>query len=186
MEEKEQSMFEDSQKLVLGLLTGIVFGFLLQKGRVAKFDVIVGQFLFKDWTVVRMMGTAVVVGAVGVWTLVSAEQASLHIRPLLLGGVLYGSVLFGIGMACLGYCPGTCVAACGEGRRDAMAGLLGMFGGAMAFVACFDALQPVIKSLGDWGEITIPRSMMRPVGTKRPHTVDVTKLDSGKVCSSRH
>ena len=82
-------MFEDSQKLVLGLLTGIVFGFLLQKGRVAKFDVIVGQFLFKDWTVVRMMGTSVVVGAVGVWTLVSAEQASLHIRPLLLGGVLY-------------------------------------------------------------------------------------------------
>ena len=115
-------MFDSPEKLALGLLTGIVFGFLLQKGRVAKFEVIVGQFLFKDWTVVKMMGTAVVVGAVGVYALVSADLATLHIRPALLGGVLLGAACFGIGMAVLGYCPGTSVAGCGEGTaagRDA-------------------------------------------------------------------
>ncbi len=84
-------MFDSPPKLLLGLVTGILFGVLLQKGRVSKFEVIVGQFLFKDWTVVRMMGTAVVVGSVGVFALVAADLASLHIRPMLLGGVLLGA-----------------------------------------------------------------------------------------------
>ncbi len=149
-------MFDSPDKLLLGLATGIVFGFLLQKGRVAKFPVIVGQFLLKDWTVAKIMGTAVVVGAVGVYALVAVGQANLHVRPLLLGGVLLGGVLFGVGLAVLGYCPGTTVAACGEGRRDAVAGVLGMLAGALAFVATWPALQPVIKGLGDKGKVTLP------------------------------
>ena len=149
-------MFDSPDKLLLGLATGVVFGVLLQKGRVAKFPVIVGQFLLKDWTVVKIMGTAVVVGSVGVFALVAADQASLHVKPLLLGGVLLGGALFGVGMTVLGYCPGTTVAACGEGRRDAMAGVLGMFAGALAFVAAWPALQPVIKGLGNEGKVTIP------------------------------
>ena len=149
-------MFDSPEKLALGLLTGIVFGFLLQKGRVAKFEVIVGQFLFKDWTVVKTMGTAVVVGAIGVHALVAADMASLHIRPALLGGVLVGAVCFSIGMAVLGYCPGTSVAGCGEGRRDAMSGVAGMFAGALLFVLLYPALQPVINGLGNLGEVTLP------------------------------
>lgn len=149
-------MFDSPEKLALGLVTGIVFGFLLQKGRVAKYEVIVGQFLFTDWTVVKTMGTAVVVGAVGVYALIEADMASLHIRPALFGGVLAGAVCFGIGMATLGYCPGTSVAACGEGRRDAMVGVLGMLVGAGLFVALFPNLQPIINGLGDAGRITLP------------------------------
>ena len=149
-------MFDSPDKLLLGLATGVVFGFLLQKGRVAKFPVIVGQFLLRDWTVVKIMGTAVVVGAVGVFALVAAGHAGLHVKPLLLGGVLSGGVLFGVGLAVLGYCPGTTVAACGEGRRDAVAGLLGMFAGAFGFVAAWPALQPVINGLGDAGKVTLP------------------------------
>ena len=149
-------MFDSPDKLLLGLATGVAFGFLLQKGRVAKFPVIVGQFLLKDWTVVKIMGTAVVVGAAGVFALVAAGHAGLHVKPLLLGGVLSGGVLFGVGLAVLGYCPGTTVAACGEGRRDAVAGLLGMFAGAFAFVAAWPALHPVIKGLGSAGKVTLP------------------------------
>ena len=149
-------MFDSPTKLALGLVTGIIFGVLLQKGRVAKFEVIVGQFLFKDWTVVKMMGTAVVVGAVGVYALVAADMATLQIRPALLGGVLLGAVCFGVGMAIFGYCPGTSVAGCGEGRRDAMAGVVGMLMGAALYVGLYEQLEPVIKSLGDWGKITLP------------------------------
>ena len=149
-------MFDSPTELLLGLVTGILFGVLLQKGRVSKFEVIVGQFLFKDWTVVRMMGTAVVVGSVGVFALVAADLASLHIRPMLLGGVLLGAVLFGIGMAVFGYCPGTSVAGCGEGRRDALVGVLGMFAGAAMFVLFYEQLQSVVQALGDWGKITLP------------------------------
>lgn len=149
-------MFDEPTKLALGLLTGIVFGFLLQKGRAAKFHVIVGQFLLKDWTVVKIMGTAVVVGAVGVYALVAMDLASLHVRPLLWGGVVIGAACFGVGIAVFGYCPGTGVAACGEGRRDAMAGVLGMLVGAAVYVALFPALQPVVKGLGDAGKVTLP------------------------------
>ncbi len=149
-------MFDSADKLLLGLVTGIVFGFLLQKGRVAKFPVIIGQFRLKDWTVAKIMGTAVVVGSVGVYAFVLSGHAGLHVKPLLLGGVLLGGALFGVGLAVLGYCPGTTVAACGEGRRDAMAGVVGMLAGALAFVAAWPALQPVIKSLGDAGKVTLP------------------------------
>lgn len=149
-------MFDAPEKLALGLLTGILFGFLLQKGRVAKYEVIVGQFFFTDWTVVKTMGTAVVVGAVGVYALVAADLASLHIRPLLFGGVVVGAICFGIGMASLGYCPGTSVAGCGEGRRDAMVGVLGMLTGAGLFVLLFPKLKPVINGLGDGGKVTLP------------------------------
>lgn len=149
-------MFDSPGKLLLGLGTGILFGFLLQKGRVAKYTVIVGQFLLKDWTVVKVMGTAVIVGSMGVYALVAAGQAQLHIKPLLLAGVMVGAVCFGVGMTLLGYCPGTTVAACGEGRRDAMVGVVGMFVGALVFVAAYPALEPMIKSLGDMGKVTLP------------------------------
>jgi uncharacterized membrane protein YedE/YeeE len=149
-------MFDEPTKLALGLLTGIVFGFLLQMGRAAKFHVIIGQFTLKDWTVVKIMGTAVIVGAIGVYPLVAMDLASLHVKPLLWAGVLIGAICFGIGIAVFGYCPGTSVAACGEGRRDAMVGVLGMLVGAGVFVALFPVLQPVVKSLSDAGEITLP------------------------------
>lgn len=149
-------MFDEPVKLALGLLTGILFGFLLQKGRVAKYHVILGQLLLKDWTVVKIMATAVIVGSLGVYGLVETGMASLHVKPALLGGVLSGAVLFGIGMAVLGYCPGTSVAACGEGRRDAMVGVLGMLAGAGAYVALYPSLRPLVHSLADWGKLTVP------------------------------
>ena len=149
-------MFDSPERLMLGLLTGIVFGVLLQKGRVAKFSVIVGQFILKDWTVAKVMGTAVVVGSVGVYALVSSGQAHLHVKPFLLGGVMMGGVCFGVGMAVFGYCPGTSVAACGEGKPDAMVGVLGMLAGALVFVATYPSLKPVIKGLGDMGKVTLP------------------------------
>ena len=148
-------MFEPLPRLLLGLFTGILFGVLLQKGRVAKYRVIVGQFLFRDWTVVKVMGTAVIVGAIGVLALHQMDVVSLHIKPTLLGGVLAGGALFGIGMGLLGYCPGTSVAACGEGRRDAIAGVVGELTGAILFVAAYNSLDPLIKS-GDFGKITLP------------------------------
>ncbi|MHB8865933.1 MAG: YeeE/YedE thiosulfate transporter family protein [Pirellulaceae bacterium] len=156
-------MFDSPEKLALGFLTGILFGFLLQKGRVAKFEVIVGQFLFRDWTVVKTMGTAVAVGSIGVYALVAADMASLHIRPALFGGVLVGAVCFGIGMAVLGYCPGTSVAACGEGRRDAMSGVAGMFCGALLFVLFYPALQGVIHGFGNLGKVTLPELTDTPI-----------------------
>lgn len=155
-------MFDHPSKLLLGLVAGIAFGFLLQKGRVAKFHVIMGQFLLRDWTVAKIMATAVAVGAVGVWFLVQTGVATLHIKPAQFGGVIVGGVLFGVGIAVFGYCPGTSVAACGEGRRDAMVGVLGMLAGAAAYVALYPALRPVMKGIADWGKVTLPQVTHTP------------------------
>ena len=38
-------------QVVGGLLAGVVFGFLLQKGQVTRYTTIIGQFLFVDYTV---------------------------------------------------------------------------------------------------------------------------------------
>src|SRR4051794_7669958 len=106
-------MFESPDQLVLGLLTGIAFGFLLQKGRVARFQTILGQLLLKDWTVLKVMATAIVVGSAGVYTLVALGAAELDIWPFQVAAVLLGAVLFGIGLAVIGYCPGTGMAGSG-------------------------------------------------------------------------
>ncbi|MEO6754276.1 MAG: YeeE/YedE thiosulfate transporter family protein [Chthoniobacteraceae bacterium] len=150
-------MFDSPSTLLLGLISGILFGFLLQKGRVAKFRVIVGQFLFTDWTVVKIMLTAVAVGAVGVWTMIAMGWTELHIKPAAFAGVIIGGLLFGVGMATFGYCPGTSVAACGEGRRDAMVGVAGMLFGALVFVFAYPSLEGMIKAWGDWGKVTLPQ-----------------------------
>ena len=150
-------MFDEPLKLVLGLVTGILFGILLQKGQVAKFQKIIGQFLLKDFTVVKIMATAIAVGTIGVHALVAMGAAEIHIQAASLARVIVGGVLFGVGLAIFGLCPGTSVAACGEGRRDAMIGVLGMFVGAGIYVAAFAALQPMIKSMADCGKVTLPQ-----------------------------
>lgn len=150
-------MFEEPSKLILGLLTGIVFGVLLQKGQVAKFDKIIGQLLLRDFTVVKIMATAVAVGALGVNFLISRDVAELHIQEAFLGRVIGGGLLFGVGMAIIGLCPGTTVAACGEGRRDAMVGVVGMLAGAGAYVAGFAGLKAVVESFKTLGKVTLPQ-----------------------------
>lgn len=149
-------MFDEPIKLILGLFTGVIFGVLLQKGQVAKFQVIMGQLLFKDWTVFKIMGTAIAVGAVGVNILVAMGIASLHIQTASLARILVGGLLFGIGMAVFGLCPGTSVAASGEGHRDAVVGVIGMLFGAGAYVALFPTLQPLFGTMPDFGKVTLP------------------------------
>jgi uncharacterized membrane protein YedE/YeeE len=148
-------MFESPDKLALGLMTGVAFGFLLHKGGVADYQTILGQLLLRNWTVVKVMGTAIAVGAVGVYGLVGGGAATLDIWPFQIGGVVVGALLFGIGLAVFGYCPGTSVTASGQGSRDAMVGVAGMVVGAGVFVAAYPSLEPLINGFGDVGKLTL-------------------------------
>jgi len=65
-------------QLVLGLVAGIAFGFLLQKGGVTTYDVILGQLLLTDFTMVKVMLSAVVTGMLGVYALRGLGVARLH------------------------------------------------------------------------------------------------------------
>ena len=109
-------------QLALGLCMGICFGFLLHKGRVTQYDVIVRQLLFEDFTVLKVMLSAVLTGMFGVHVLVKLKIARLHIKPGSLGSVVIGGLIFGAGFAILGYCPGTLMGAVGQGSVDALLG----------------------------------------------------------------
>ncbi|MBZ0236406.1 MAG: YeeE/YedE family protein [Deltaproteobacteria bacterium] len=148
---------EGPGKLALGLGTGVAFGALLQKGRVAKYDVIVDQLLLRDPTVAKVMATAIAVGAVGVQGLVQSGRASLEIKPLRLVSIVGGGALFGAGLAINGYCPGTTIAAVGEGRRDALWGVLGMLAGAALYVRAYPRMKPALEA-ADRGKLTLPKA----------------------------
>lgn len=149
-------MFEPWSILSLGLLTGLVFGFLLQKGGVTKYDVIVNQFRLKDFTVLKTMLTAIVVGGLGVYFLADQGLAQLSVKPAWLIANIVGGLIFGVGMVLLGLCPGTAVAALGEGNRRAAFGVFGMFLGALVQAETFGWLASTVKAV-DYGTVTLPK-----------------------------
>lgn len=83
--------------LVLAIVFGFAFGWLLHRGRVADYNIIVRQFLFKDFTVLKVMLTAIIVGGIGVFVLVQLGYAKFHIKPSDLLAITLGAGLFGIG-----------------------------------------------------------------------------------------
>lgn len=141
--------------LLLGLFTGIIFGFLLQKGRVAKHDVIVNAFLIKDMTAVKIMATAAAVGAVGFYTFANFGLVDAQIKDAQLGGIIAGGIFFGVGIVLFGYCPGTGVAAMGEGHKDAFVGVLGMLAGALLYVVTFPFIKQLRNNFPTLGKATL-------------------------------
>ena len=145
-------------QLGIGLLIGILFGFFLQKGGVTRYDVIIGQLLLTDFTVIKIMMTAVVVGKIGVHLLRSLGKAELHPKPGSLGSTAIGGLLFGVGFGLLGYCPGTMAGAVGQGSLDALfGGIIGLLIGAGLFAEFYPVLEKRILSKGDFGDLTLPR-----------------------------
>jgi hypothetical protein len=124
---------------------------------VTKYDVILGQLLFEDFTVVKIMLSAVVTGTIGIHALRSLGLAQLHPKPGSVGTSLVGGLIFGLGFALLGYCPGIVAGAIGEGWLDALlGGAVGILIGAGLFAALFPRLQRGILRKGDFGTLTLP------------------------------
>ncbi len=145
-------------QLFIGLIIGIIFGFLLQKGGVTKYDVIIGQLLLTHFTVIKVMLTATTVGMLGVHLLRSFGIAQLHPKPGSFGSTIIGGLIFGVGFGLLGYCPGTMAGAVGQGSLDALfGGVIGMIIGAGLFAEFFPKLEKSILNRGDFGEMTWPQ-----------------------------
>ena len=143
-------------ELIYGLVTGIIFGFFLQKGQVLRYDKQVGALRLLDFTIVKFMLSAVLVSMVGIYLLKDIGYVTLSVKGTALGANILGGIIFGIGWALLGYCPGTAAGAVGEGRWDAVAGLLGMIVGAAAYAEAYPAMKASVLTWGDFGKITLP------------------------------
>ncbi len=90
---------------ILGLVTGVVFGFLMQKGRVIRFEKQVGALLIKDMTIFKFMLSSILVGMVGIFILSDMGIITFSHKPMNVGAVVIGAILFGIGWAVMGFCP---------------------------------------------------------------------------------
>ena len=144
--------------LAWGFAFGIIFGFLLQKGGVTKYDVILGQLLLEDFTVIKIMLSAVVTGMIGIHLMKSLGWIQLKPKAGSWGKNAIGGLIFGLGFALLGYCPGTIAGAVGNGYLDALTGgLIGILIGAGLFAALYPRLKGGILKKGDFGNLTLPR-----------------------------
>lgn len=143
-------------QLLLGLLAGILFGIFLQKGGVTKYGVILSQLLLKDFTVLKVMLSAVVVGSIGIHAMRDMKLVSFHPKPTSISSAVIGGLLFGVGFATMGYCPGTLAGATGNGYLDAVAGGAGVILGAGLFAAIYNRLQKKVLKIDQPKKLTLP------------------------------
>ncbi|MBW2466677.1 MAG: YeeE/YedE family protein, partial [Deltaproteobacteria bacterium] len=77
--------------------------------------------------------------------------------PTILGGNIIGGIIFGLGWGVLGYCPATAYGALGEGRYDALWGILGMLVGAGLYAEAYPFFAKTVLTWGRLKIYTIPQ-----------------------------
>ncbi|MEK7414041.1 MAG: DUF6691 family protein [Planctomycetota bacterium] len=140
--------------VIAGSLFGVVFGFLLQKGGVADYGVLIGALRLTDPTVFQVILSAILIGGIASALLRWAGLAKAHPKPARYASNVVGGLIFGTGFGLLGYCPGTGAAALGQGSWDAGFGVIGLLLGSYFYAATATILKK-IDHLGDHGKVII-------------------------------
>ena len=142
-------------KLVIGLMIGIAFGAVLQLGGASSYKKIMGSLLLKDLDIIKIIMLAIAVGTVGIYALDLVDMANMSIKPTYVVGITIAGLIFGVGFAVAGYCPGTCIVAAGEGKTDAMVTILGGLVGVALYAVAYPLFGKLI-GMTNYGEVTIP------------------------------
>ena len=143
----------------LAILFGVFFGLSLQRSGLGNPHKLTGVFYFRDFTVPRVMFTAILVASVGLYLLSDFHLLDLErvwIIPTFFWPQLAGGALFGVGFVMSGYCPGTSVAGFASGRLDALVAMLGIAAGSLLFAVLYPILESFYLS-SDMGIATLQR-----------------------------
>lgn len=145
---------------LFAILFGICFGFILQRAGALEYKNILKTLRLIDLRIAKFMFLSVGISTVGVYSLRTMGLISLDMIKLNLVGTLLGGLIFGIGFAITGYCPGTCIGAWAEGKKDAIFVVLGGILGVLAFTIIQNDVFAVLarfdtgeKMLGDFFSI---------------------------------
>ena len=141
--------------LLIGLFSGIAFGFVIQRVGATDPDRMGRAHLMYDPDIPRFMLATVVLSAIGLFGLQAVGVGRTVILPISLVATTLAAIIFGIGWGICGYCPGTTWAAAGEGRIDAVFALLGGMFGAALFAQLHEMLIPLLYSPTNIGPITV-------------------------------
>jgi uncharacterized protein len=121
------------------LAAGIVFGFALSRSGASDYNYIYRMFTGEDLKLALLMGTAIVVGMIGMTVLklfgnkdIKRNKIKINRKPFNRYTVI-GGILFGMGWAITGACPGTVLAQIGEGKILGLFTFLGMVFGTFIY-----------------------------------------------------
>lgn len=135
--------------MLLYVLLGTAFGFVLSRSGAADYNYIQGMFLFEEFQLYGIIATAVVLTAPGLWLVKTVGRTwrgpvKIDPRPFNAGNVA-GGLLFGVGWSIAGMCPGPIFVSLGEGKIYALAALAGALVGAGAFGTLYERLQRAFR-----------------------------------------
>lgn len=141
--------------VLLGLFSGIAFGFVIQRIGATDADRMARAHLMLEADIPQFMVLAVALSALGVFALGLSGVGRTVILPTSIVATGVAAILFGIGWGLAGYCPGTTWAAVGEGRMDAVFALLGGLAGTLAFAHLHEYLIPRLYLPTSLGPVTL-------------------------------
>lgn len=142
-------------EIVLGVVTGAAFGFVIQRIGATNADRMTAGHLMIDPDIPRFMLATVALSALGLLGLQSVDVGRTLVLPTSLVATGLAAVIFGIGWGLAGYCPGTAWAAAGEGRMDAVFAVLGGLAGTAVFAHLHALLVPLLYAPTNVGKITL-------------------------------
>ncbi|EAT17032.1 DUF6691 family protein [Desulfuromonas acetoxidans] len=146
----------------IGLFSGIAFGFVIQRVGATNPQKMVLAHLMKERHIPQFMLLVVIFSAMGLFALQATGVGTTRVLPTSLVATGLGGILFGIGWGLAGYCPGTCWAAVGEGRMDAIFALLGGLVGTAFFAHLHEFLVPALYMPTNLGQITLTDGFGHP------------------------
>lgn len=146
-------------EIITGLLLGGGFGWVLERAGFGSPCKLTAQFRLTDWSVFKVMFTAIVFTAVGLMILEGIgflDADELFIPPSFLGASALGGALVGAGFAIGGYCPGTSLVGFVSGRIDAAIFLIGLVIGTVIFSIFYSDIE-FLTTLGEYSSAsTLP------------------------------
>ncbi len=143
------------------LASGLLFGFVLEQAGFGSPCKLTAQFRFSDWSVFKVMFTAILVASLGIQLLQlnnTFGSNGFYVSPAMLAATALGGAFVGAGFAVGGYCPGTSVVGAMTGRMDGVVFAVGMVIGIWVFSLNFDAqwMQDILNA-GKLTEKTLPQ-----------------------------
>lgn len=141
-------------EIVLAIVLGALFGFVLHRIGAADGDKLINMLRLRDTELMKTILLGIGIAATLIFTsnaLGILDIGHFDIKALNVG-VIVGGIIFGIGWAVAGYCPGTAVSGIGAGKKDAVVYVLGGLVGAYLFsqtYKIFNELGWFEKILGD-------------------------------------
>ena len=152
--------------LLLASLIGIAFGAALEQAGLGNARKLAGQFYLTDFTVMKVMLSAILTAMLGLFWLGRfglIDPAFIYVPETFLWPQLVGGLVFGIGFALAGLCPGTACVSAGSGRFDGLAAVGGILAGVLGTGLAFPTLAHFYAS-GARGVLTLPALTGLPQG----------------------